>query len=174
MIEETKFKSVVFNQALLELEDTYVNELEDMLISTLMEQKTVQLQGNIDEVIEFAGRTNYKIRLRRPNKNVWSIPFRDFRESIRKVLRIGTSGLLDNGSQDTILKKEKIDFPTALLLNVLPEKEYKKRSFVGNPVVHPTYGDGRVIRISDSGNVEVQFKDRMVRLKPNFIKLKTN
>jgi hypothetical protein len=174
MIEETKFKSVEFNQALLELEDAYINELEDMLISKLMEQKTIQLQGNYDEVIEFAGKTNYKIRLRIPNKNVWSIPFREFRESIRKVLRIGTSGLMDNSNQSALLKKVRIDFPTALLLNVLPEKEYKNRSFVGNPVVHPTYGDGCVIRISDSGNVEVQFKDRMVRLKPNFIKLKTN
>jgi len=174
MIEETKIKSVIFNQALLELEDTYINELEDMLISKLMEQKTIRLHGNFDEVIEFAGRTNYKIRLRRPNKNVWSIPFREFRESIRKVLRIGTSGLYNNGSQNALLKKEKIDFPTALLLNILPEKEYKNRSFVGNPVIHPTYGDGEVIRISDSGNVEVQFKDRMVHLKPNFIKLKTN
>ena len=174
MIEETKIKSVVFNQALLELEDAYINELEDMLISKLMEQKSVQLHGNFDEVIEFAGKTNYKIRLRRPNKNVWSIPFREFRESIRKVLRIGTSGLLNNGSQNAVLKKAKIDFPTTLLLNVLPEQEYKNRSFVGNPVVHPTYGEGSVMRISDSGNVEVQFKERIVRLKPNFIKLKTN
>ena len=61
-----------------------------------------------------------------------------------------------------------------MLLNVLPEKEYKKRSFVGNPVIHPTYGEGIVVRISDTGNVEVQFKERLVRLKPNFIKLKTN
>jgi len=81
---------------------------------------------------------------------------------------------LNNGSQNTLPKKEKIDLPTTLLLNVLPELEYKNRSFVGNPVVHPTYGEGKVIRISDSGNVEVQFKERLVRLKPNFIKLKTN
>ena len=78
MIEETKFKSLIFNQALLELEDAYINELEDMLLSKLMADKEVQLHGNFNEVIEFAGRTNYKIRLRRPNKNVWSIPLREF------------------------------------------------------------------------------------------------
>jgi hypothetical protein len=89
-------------------------------------------------------------------------------------LRIGTSGLLDNGNQNSVLKREKIDLPTVLLLNVLPEKEYKKRSFVGNPVIHPTYGEGIVVGISDTGNVEVQFEERLVRLKPNFIKLKTN
>jgi len=174
MIEENKFSTADFNKALLELEDHYINELENMLISKLMEQKSVQLEGLSDEVIEFAGRTNYKIRLRRPNKNVWSIPFRDFRESIRKVLRIGTSGLLKDNNVSSVPKKEKIDYPIVLLLNVLPEKEYKTRSFVGNPVVHPTLGDGKVMRISESGNVEVQFKDRTVRLKSSFIKLKTN
>jgi len=174
MIEETKFTTADFNKALLELEYHYINELENLLISKLMEQKSVQLEGLADEVIEFAGRTNYKIRLRRPNKNVWSIPFRDFRESIRKVLRFGTSGLLKDNETEPIPKKIKIEYPIALLLNVLPEKEYKTRSFVGNPVIHPTLGDGKVIRISESGNVEVQFKDRTVRLKPNFIKLKTN
>ena len=59
--------------------------------------------------------------------------------------------------------------------NYDPSAKFEEQfSFVGNPVIHPTLGDGKVIRISDSGNVEVQFKDRTVRLKPNFIKLKMN
>ncbi len=173
MIEPNKFSSADLNQALHELEDRYIDELEDMLISQLMDQKSVQLYGETDEVLEFAGRTNYKIRLRRPNKNVWSISFKDFRESIRKVLRTGPSKILDENDSTAVAKEENIDYPTTLLLHVLPNDEYKNRSFVGNRVIHPTWGDGRIVSILDSGNVEVEFPDRKVVLKPNFIKLIT-
>ncbi len=171
MIEPTKIKFSDLRQALQELEAQFVNELEDMLISQLMEKKSVQLYGQKDEVLEFAGKTNYKIRLRRPQKNVWSVSFKDFRESIRKVLRNGTSRLVSEGTP--LAKRNKLDLPTSLLLNVLPAQEYENRSFIGNKVTHPMWGEGNIVSISDSGNVEVQFTERIVTLKPNFIKLET-
>lgn len=173
MIEPSKITSSDLNQALHELEDLYIDELENMLMSQLMDQKSVHLYGKTDEILEFAGRTNYKIRLRIPNKNVWSISFKDFRESIRKVLRTGPSKILDGNGSTTPTREENLDYPTNLLLHVLPNDEYKNRSFVGNKVNHPTWGVGKIVSISDSGNVEVEFTNRKVILKPNFIKLVT-
>lgn len=171
MIESTKIKASNFDQALVDLEDHFIDEIESMLLSRLIEQKSIHLNGVENETIEFAGKTNYKILLRRPNKNVWSIPFKEFRDSIRKVLRVGTDSLTVHEDQKSAVGKD-IKFETSLLLNVLPEKEYEVRSFVGNKVMHPHWGEGKIIYISETGNVEVQFKDRVVRLKPNFIKLK--
>jgi hypothetical protein len=171
MIETSKDKFSTLDQAMFNLEELYINELEDMLFSHLMENKRIQLAGNVSEIIEFAGKTNYKIRLRRPNKNVWAIPFKDFRESIRMVLRAGTDKLKVNENSISSPSAE-MKFATSLLLNILPEKEYKTRSFVGKRVVHPKWGEGKILTISDSGNVDVQFKERVARLKPNFIKLK--
>ncbi len=172
MINTSKLKSLEFNQALYEIEDRYVNELENMLISKLIEEKSVHLHGKYREILEFAGRTNYKIRLKIPNKNVWSISFRDFRESIRKVLRTGKIFEYNQENMNSALDNELFDLPICLLLHVLPTKEYENRSFVGNKVIHPTLGNGKVISISDSGNVDVEFEDRVAKLRPNYIKLK--
>jgi hypothetical protein len=171
MIETPKNKFSTLDQAMFNLEEIYINELEDMLFSRLIEDKRIQLDGDVNEIIEFAGKTNYKIRLRRPNKNVWAIPFKNFRESIRAVLREGTDKLKIKENHSNSQSNE-MKFATSLLLNILPEKEYNIRSFVGKRVVHPKWGEGKILSISDSGNVDVQFKDRVVRLKPNFIKLK--
>ncbi len=172
MINTSKLKSLEFNQALYEIEDRYVNELENMLISKLIEEKSVHLHGKYREILEFAGRTNYKIRLKIPNKNVWSISFRDFRESIRKVLRTGKIFEYNQENMNSAPDNELFDLPICLLLHVLPTKEYENRSFVGNKVIHPTLGNGKVISISDSGNVDVEFEDRVAKLRPNYIKLK--
>ena len=171
MIETSKEKLSTLDQAMFNLEELYINELEDMLFSRLIENERIQLAGNASEIIEFAGKTNYKIRLRRPNKNVWAIPFKDFRESIRMVLRAGTDKLKVK-ENNTSSPSAEMKFATSLLLNILPEKEYETRSFVGKRVVHPKWGEGKILTISDSGNVDVQFKERVARLKPNFIKLK--
>jgi hypothetical protein len=171
MLESQKNKFSTLDQAIFNLEELYINELEDMLYSRLIEDKRIELNGNVKETIEFAGKTNYKIRLRRPNKNVWAIPFKDFREAIRVVLRIGTHKLKVKENLGYSPSHE-IKYATSLLLNILPEKEYQQRSFVGKRVVHPKWGEGKILSISESGNADVQFRDRVVRLKPNFIKLK--
>ncbi|MFZ0389385.1 MAG: hypothetical protein WAN36_02915, partial [Calditrichia bacterium] len=121
--------------------------------------------------LEYAGKTNFKIRFKRPNKNVWSVPFQDFRESIRHVLR---EGRLNAVEAEEDHQKETMDLPTLLLLHVLPDEEFARRSFVGNKVDHPTMGEGRIVRITASGNVVVEFLERQVKLKPGFIKLKTS
>ncbi|MBN2366565.1 MAG: hypothetical protein JXL67_10390 [Calditrichaeota bacterium] len=173
MINPAQITSSDLNKALHDLEDHYIDEIEDILISTLMEKKSVQLHGDIDEVLEFAGRTNYKLLLRRPHKNVWSVSFKDFRESVRKVLRRGPEKVLDR-ENNSGSKKENLDLPTHLLLHVIPENEYQSRSFVGNKVVHSKWGIGEILSISESGNVKVEFNGRHVVLKPNFIELQTD
>jgi hypothetical protein len=172
MIEPGKLTSSDLNVALQDLEDSSIVELENMLISELLAKKSIRLHGRFEEVLEFAGRTNYKIRLRQPNKTVWSVSYKDCRESIRKVLRLGTPTIFGEGQISRTDKKDQLDHHTTLLLNILPEQEYEMRSFIGNPVVHPNWGIGRLTRINENGNIEVQFEDRTVRLKPDFIKLK--
>lgn len=172
MIDPGKIKSSELNIALQDLEESSVIELENMLISELIAKKCIRLHGRFEEVLEFAGRTNYKIRLRQPNKTVWSISFKDCRESIRKVLRLGTTTIFGEEQNSRAEKKDQLDHHTTLLLNVLPEQEYEIRSFIGNLVVHPNWGIGKLVRINENGNIEVEFKDRTVRLKPDFIKLK--
>jgi hypothetical protein len=174
MIKPSKLKSEDFCQTLSEMEDRYIEELEEMLISKLISEKSVHLAGKHEETLEFAGRTNYKIRLRVPNKNVWSISFRDFRESIRKVLRKGIVSESEFEEDKSRATEKLLDQLTTLLLHILPEEEYKERSFIGNKVTHPTLGSGKVISISDSGNVEVEFRDKVAKIKPNYIQLKTS
>lgn len=174
MIEVKELKSENLSQILNETEEMFVNELENMLLSKLIEEKSIRIQGQHEEVLEFAGRTNHKIRLRVPNKNVWSVSFRDLGDTIRKVLRTGSifSDEFVNGNSK--YGDQVFDHHTNLLLHILPQKEYEKRSLVGNEVVHSSLGHGKVIRISETGNVVVKFEDRTVRLKPNFIKLRTS
>ncbi len=172
MIEPAKLTSCDLNQAIEDLENRYIGEIENLLISTLMEQKSVHLHGDVDEVLEFAGRTNYKILLRRPNKNVWSVSFKDFRESVRKVLRTGPEKILDEENSGS--KNDDLDLPTHLLLHVLPEDEYENRSFVGNRVLHSKWGTGEILGILESGNVRVKFDGKQVMLKPDFVKLDTH
>jgi ribosomal protein L19E len=174
MIKTSKLKSEDFSQTFSEMENRYIEELEEMLLSKLISEKSIHLSGKYDETLEFAGRTNYKIRLRVPNKNVWSISFRDFRESIRKVLRNGIITESEFVEDKTGATEKVFKQLTTLLLHVLPEEEYIERSFIGNSVIHPTLGSGKVISISDSGNVEVEFRDKIAKLKPNYIQLKTS
>ena len=172
MIDTGKLKSADLNIALQDLEESSIVELENMLITKLIEKKCIHLHGRFEEVLEFAGRTNYKIRVRQPNKNVWSISFKDCRESIRKVLRLGTTIIFGDKQESFVNKKDQLDDQTSLLLNILPEQEYQIRSFVGNLVEHPSWGIGKLVCINENGNIQVEFKDRIVRLKPNFVKLK--
>ncbi|MFN2126714.1 MAG: hypothetical protein ACK2TU_02545, partial [Anaerolineales bacterium] len=66
------------------------------------------------------------------------------------------------------------ELPTNMVLHILSDEEYASRSFVGNAVEHPTLGLGKVMAISDSGNVEVKFRDRVATLKPGYVRLKKN
>ena len=173
MIEPSKFKSSNFSENFTELEELYIGELEELLVSELVKKKSLRIPGKKDEIVEYAGRTNYKIRIRRPNKNIWAIQFKDFRKSIREVLR---RGKLDSIKDQTNRGKSRasfIDLPTNILLHVLPDDEYRSRSFIGNQVEHPTWGEGKVVNISETGNIDVQFKNRVVTLKPSFVQLKT-
>ena len=81
MIEPLKFESPDFSEVFETFENMYVEELTTMMIDKLFEEKTLSIPGIENEILEFAGRTNYKIRLKRPNKNVWSIPLQDIRDS---------------------------------------------------------------------------------------------
>jgi hypothetical protein len=163
LIEPEKLKSPDFQKTFHELEEYYIDELESMLLNLL-----------IEETIEFAGRTNYKIRVRRPHKNVWSIPLKDFRESIRKVLRQGMLDPINPKKLESTRFERPSELPTNMVLHILSDEEYERRSFVGNPVVHATLGLGKVVAISESGNVDVKFRDRVATLKPNYVRLKTN
>lgn len=172
MIKPTHFTSCDFKNTFEALEEHFLDELEGLLVSKLMEQKSITLPNAENEVVEFAGRTNYKIRLKRPNKSVWSVSFQEFRESIRTVLRNGGLDPLQvNGEKPA--KKRNMELPTLILLHILPDEEYKSRSFVGNQVEHQTMGEGEVLGITNKGNVEVKFDDRKVMLKPRFVKLKS-
>lgn len=172
MIEPLKFESPDFSEVFETFENMYVEELTTMMIDKLFEEKTLSIPGIENEILEFAGRTNYKIRLKRPNKNVWSIPLQDIRDSIKKVLREGKLLPVEGKPTAADEKNKNHNLPLNWLLHILPEDEYRKRSFVGNIVQHPTLGEGEMLRITDSGNVEVKFAARTAMLKPNFIQLK--
>jgi hypothetical protein len=172
MINLTKLENTNFNEVFTNLETVYVNELENMLVSNLIENRKVEVSGTESDSLEFLSKTNFKLRLKRPNKNVWSISLQALKNSIKKVLRLGMLVPLDEKKQITKAKTEILDLPVLLLLHTIPDKEYESRSFVGNRVIHPKLGEGIVHKISDSGNVEIQFREKTVLLKPNFIKLK--
>lgn len=174
MIEPEKLRSPDFQQTFHELEEHYIDELENMLLTRLIEKRCLKIKGDHEETIEFAGRTNYKIRVRRPHKNVWSIPLKDFRESIRKVLRKGMLDPINPKKLESTRFERPSELPANMVLHILSDDEYEQRSFVGNTVVHATLGLGKVVAISDSGNVEVKFRDRVATLKPNYVRLKTN
>ncbi|MFQ5584535.1 MAG: hypothetical protein ACE5GL_08895, partial [Calditrichia bacterium] len=89
MIEPSKFKDPDLLQNLHELEMRYIDEIEEMIISRLFSVGQLSFGEADDEILEFSGKTNYKIQLKRPNKNVWSIPIQLLKEAIRKVLRTG-------------------------------------------------------------------------------------
>ncbi len=167
MIDPAKLKSSNLQHSLQELEESLITEIENMLLSVLMEKKRIQLHGRFKEILEYLGRTNYKISLRRPNKEIWSVTFKDFREAIRKVLRTGTAAVFSSNDQ-----KEPMDVRMAMLLHILPENEYQIRSFIGNTVIHPNWGTGKLVCINENGNVQVEFKDQIVKLKPEFVELK--
>lgn len=172
MINTEKLPSSNLQEALDSFETHFIEELEQMVVSRLFEIKTIHIPGTKNDTVEFAGRTNFKIRLKRPNKNVWSIPLQSIRDSIKKVLREGEIGPIETPAKEPT-KSNSLEMPLSLLLHTLPDEEYHARSFVGNAVIHPTLGEGRVSRISETGNVEVDFKDRHVMIKPGFVSLKT-
>lgn len=171
MIETSNLKGVDFQENFEELEDRFVDEIEDIISSQLFEKGCVNTAQNANDHLEFFGRTNFKIRLKQPNKNVWSIPIQLLKKSIKEVLRNG-------GDIETLSLPEKkndrlaYELPIKLLLKSIPLEELKKRTFVGNTVDHSIYGDGIIQGIHETGNIEVKFKDRKVLLKPEFCKLK--
>ena len=127
MIDTSDLKTADFEITFRELEENYIDELEKMLISELVEKKSLLLPGTKEEVLEFIGKTNFKIHLKRPNKNVWSVSSRNFRESIRKVLRKGKLSPLNEKLTEHADKIEHFDLPIFMLLHVLPNKEYQNR-----------------------------------------------
>ena len=173
MIDPNMFTSSEFQENFQRLELQFVAELEHTIIARLMEQRSIALPDFPEEVIEFAGKTNFKIRIKRPNKNVWSVPLQEFRHAIRQVLREGKLPSLEAVQKAPRNHQEETMKATLLLLHVLPEKEFYKRSFVGNKVVHITLGEGEIVQITETGNVVVDFSDRRVKLKPGFIRFKT-
>lgn len=172
MINPSKFESPDFTKVFETIENMFVEELTTIMVDKLFEEKSLTIPGTENEILEFAGRTNYKIRLKRPNKNVWSIPLQDIRDSIKKVLREGKLLPVEGKVTAADEKNKNHILPLNWLLHILPEEEYRERSFVGNIVRHPTLGEGEVLRITDSGNVEVKFAERTAMLKPNFVQLK--
>ncbi len=172
MIDPNLFTSSSFSENFQQLENQFVEELEHVIIANLMEKRTVTIPQLKDEVVEFSGKTNFKIRIKRPNKNVWSVPLQDFRDAIRKVLRKGKLSGVEEVLKAPHNHREEQEKAILLLLHILPEEEFRRRSFVGNRVVHPTLGEGVVMEITESGNVVVQFPERTVKLKPGFIQLK--
>ncbi len=171
MIDPTKFKSPKFSDVFEELENLFLDELENLLINQLIEQKEIRLHDFMDETLEFAGRTNFKLTLKRPNKNVWSVSLKTLRDALRHILREGKVPTLEDKSLEL---NEHDRLPIIMLVHCIPEEEYRARSFVGNIVKHEVLGEGRILRIGKSGNVEVQFRDRMAKLKPDFVRLKLN
>lgn len=171
MVETSKLKSADFRQNFGELEAKFVDEIEDIISSQLFENGFLKANHSPTENIQFFGKTNFKIRLKLPNKNVWSVPIQLLKRSIQAVLRNGGDVELLSLSD----KKEDLsgyEFPIKLILKSIPQEEFDKRTFVGNAVCHDVYGEGEIKSINDTGNVEVRFRDRQVLLKPEFCKLK--
>lgn len=173
MIEASKLKGVEFHENFEEVEAQYIDEIENIISSQLFEKGHLRFEE--EEDLEFFGRTNFKIRLKQPNKNVWSVPIQLLKKSIGSVLRNG--GNIEAGiAFISEGRKQASDYelPIKLLLKSIPKEEFEKRTFVGNPVDHEIYGGGVIMGINETGNVEVKFEDREVLLKPEFCKLKTS
>lgn len=171
MVETSKLKSTDFQQNFGELEVKFVDEIEDIISSQLYGKGYLNPNHGNTENLEFFGKTNFKIRLKLPNKNVWSVPIQLLKRSIQVVLRNG-------GDVELLSLSDKKDdmsgyeLPIKLLLKSIPQEELSKRTFVGNAVCHDVYGEGEIKSINETGNVEVQFRDRQILLKPEFCKLK--
>jgi hypothetical protein len=171
MIETSKLNGVDFHENFEALEDQFVDEIENIISSQLFEKGCINSEKNENGEVEFFGRTNFKIRLKQPNKNVWSVPIQLLKRSIKKVLRNG-------GNLESLTVPEKksarsgYEVPIGMLLKSIPDDEFKKRTFVGNTIDHSVYGEGVIKGINDTGNIEVEFKDREILLKPEFCKLK--
>lgn len=172
MISPSKLEDTNFSQVFGVLEAAYVSEIENMLVANLIENKTVEIPGTDKDSLEFLAKTNFKLRLKRPHKNVWSVSLQSLKDSIRKVLREGKLEPVSEKSTSNSVKTRGFELPVFLLLHTVPNEEFLNRSFVGNKVTHPQLGEGEVIRISDSGNVEIQFPEKTILLKPGFIQLK--
>lgn len=171
MVEASKLKGADLRQNFGELEVKFVDEIEDIISSQLFQKGFLNPNHGRTENLEFFGRTNFKIRLKLPNKNVWSVPIQLLKRSIQMVLRNGG----DIESLSLADKKGNLsgyEIPIKLLLKSIPLEEFIKRTFVGNAVCHDVYGEGEIQGINETGNVEVKFKDRQILLKPEFCKLK--
>ncbi len=172
MIDTSDLKHFDFSRHYPEMEERFIFEIETMIFETLIQQGRVAIEGDENNVLEFYNRTNFKVRVKRPQKNVWSIPIQTLRNAIRKVLREGHLRREDGSLAIKIdTRPAKLDVPVQLLLRLVPEDEYVKRSLVGNKVRHNVYGEGRIQRITETGNVEVAFKDKIVKLKPQYFEL---
>ncbi len=155
-----------------ELEETLISELENMIYARLMADRFIRPDDQPENEIEFLQRTTYKIMIRRPNKHVWSVPLPELRNAIRQVLRKGR--LFDETGKLAIQVPSKPAYMAqaiGALLQAIPEEEYLKRSLVGNKVQHTVYGEGIIRAITDTGNVEIAFEDKITLLKPQFFRL---
>ncbi|NOX37849.1 MAG: hypothetical protein GXO78_09970 [Calditrichaeota bacterium] len=172
MIDASDLKDFDFSRNYFELEERFISEIENLIFDTLIREGRVAIEGDENNVLEFYNRTNFKVRVKRPQKNVWSVPIQLLRDAIRKVLREGHLRKSDGSLAIKIdTRPAKLDIPVQLLLRIVPEQEYVKRSLVGNKVRHNVYGEGRIQRITETGNVEVAFKDKVVKLKPQYFQL---
>ncbi len=174
MIDPSKLEDFDFSKDYEALEEQLVIEIENIIIAQLIENGRVTAEPPSENTLEFAGKTNFKLRVKRRNKNVWSIPTDQLRNAIRTVLREGKIWQDDEGYYITTKsgKPAPLDRPMKLILASIPQEEYERRSFVGLPVEHDVYGEGFIRRITDTGNVEIQFNDRVSLLKPGFFRLK--
>ncbi len=154
------------------LEDSLVSELENMIYARLMSDRTIQIGSDPDNEIEFLQRTTYKVMIRRPNKHVWSVPIPELRNAIRQVIRKGRL-FTEEGKLAISVPNKPAYLPEALtaLLSIIPEEAYLSRSMVGNKVYHQVYGEGVIRSITDTGNVEIAFKEKVTLLKPQFFRL---
>ncbi|GAB4340766.1 MAG: hypothetical protein Kow0037_26830 [Calditrichia bacterium] len=171
MIDPQTLPSDNFEEFYPKLETGFIDELETLALNRLYRERIFTLPGAENEKVEFVSKSNYKIRIKRPNKNLWSVPLQDFRKCIKIALREGTiDPSIPFGEENAPPPEEEL--PLMSLLHVLPEEEYLRRSLVGNLIEHQTLGDGKIIRILESGNLEIEFKDQTLVLKPSFVKLK--
>jgi len=173
MIDPSKLEDFDFLKDYEALEEQSVIEIENIIIAQLIENGRVTAEPLTEDTLEFAGKTNFKLRVKRRNKNVWSIPTDQLRNAIRMVLREGK--IREENDYYVTTKTGKpapLDRPLKLLLGAIPEEEYARRSFVGFPVEHEVYGEGFIRKITDTGNVEIQFENRVALLKPGFFRLK--
>ena len=96
------------------------------------------------------------------------------KDAIRKVLREGFLRAEDGKiHHQFICKPASVEAALHLLLRIVPEEEYHRRSIVGNRVHHKIYGEGVIKRVTSTGNVEVEFADKCVKLKPDYFQIVT-